>query len=214
MTDTRVLLDPVDDRLYSALVDLVAERGFGELRVTEVLARSGVGRAEFAARYMGLDDCVQKIYEAAVEIFLGLVQDAYEREPYWRDGLRSAAYAAAGWIASHPAETKFAMVDVLQAESEMLRVRREEIFRFCAELLDSARAEAIDPDAIPVSAPVVVIGSVAEMLTRAINRGTPVDPVAAVPQLMYLALRPYIGEPEARAELSIPPPARLRHPRI
>jgi AcrR family transcriptional regulator len=201
-----ILPDPVEDRLYEALVELVAEHGFSGLRLKPLLRRASVDRDDFEARYEDVEDCVLAIYESSVAVFLRGVLEAYDAEDHWRDGLRSAAYAAAGWIADHPGETRFAMVDVLQAEGEMLRVRREEIIQACAKLLDTARVGAADPDAIPTSAPVVVIGSVAEMLTRTINRGSQLEPVAVVPQLMYLALRPYVGEESARAELLIPPP--------
>lgn len=206
MGEAPVLRDHVEDRVWAALADLVAEGGYASLSVEGLLERSGVRRAEFEARYAGIEDCVLQVYEASIDHFLGLVRAAYAAERTWRDGLRAAAYAAAEWIAGHPRKTRFGMVDVLEAESEMVRVRREELFRVCAALIDAGRAEAPDPQAIPASAPILAIGSIAEMLTRQLQGGRAVQPTRMVPQLMYLAVRPYVGEAVAREELLIPPP--------
>ena len=200
--------DPFAERIAPALVDAVFELGYERASMAEVAARAGIGIAELEARYSDKEECVLRVYEALIDDFLARTGLAYDRGASWREALRDSAYAAADWIEEHPRATRFGMVDVLRSESEMVRVRREEIFKVCAELIDAGRADAPDPESIPESAPVLAIGAIAEMLTRRLQSGAEAAPRAMVPEMMCIAVRPYLGEEVAREELSIPPPPR------
>jgi hypothetical protein len=66
---------------------------------------------------------------------------------------------------------------------------------------------APDPDSVPPLAAASVIGAIIQVLARYSSEGDGGrDPVAAVPEMMYLAVRPYLGEEAARRELTMPPP--------
>jgi AcrR family transcriptional regulator len=201
-----LLADPVSDRVWVAMIELNAEGGYAALSVEALVERSGVPRAVFDARYADLDDCVLKVFGEAIEDYEAKVLAAYEAADGWRPGLRAAAYAAADWIAAHPLATRFGTVDVLQARGEMIRVRIERLYRFCAELIDRGRAEAPDPGAIPEFAAQMAIGSITRILVLDLEKSGQVDPVAMVPRMLEMAVRPYVGEESAREELSAPRP--------
>lgn len=201
-----LLVDPVADRVWVAMIELNAEGGYGSLGVEALVERSGVPRAVFDARWTDLDDCVLKVFGEAIEDYERTVLAAYEAGEGWRESLRAAAYAAADWIAAHPLATRFGTVDVLQARGEMIRVRMERLYRFCADLIDRGRAEAPDPDAIPEFAAQMAIGAVTRILVLDLEKGGEVDPVAMVPRMLHLAVRPYVGEEAAREELTAPRP--------
>lgn len=208
--ESRLAGDPRCEAICTAVVETILERGFAAAEVEEVRERAGLSAAGFERRFAGLEDCVLAVYEHYIADFVASVQGAYEAEPGWRDSLRAAGYAASRWIVEHPGETRFGMVEVLGARGEMFRVRREQIFVWCGELIDAGRAEAADPDAVPPAAAVMAIGSIAEMLTNRLRSGRPAHPHSVVPELMYIAVRPYLGEEAAREELEIPPPS-ARH---
>lgn len=201
--------DPFEDPIATAIVDLVVERGYAAATVEEAIERAGISRAEFDRRFTGKEDCVLKVYEAFIAHFENAVQDAFDAQPAWPASLRAAAYAASEWMAKHPNQMRFGAVEVLAAESEMIRVRREEVAQFCMGLVDAGRAVAPDPDAVPDSAPVMVIGSILQLLTHRLEKDPEVDPVGVTPELMYQAVRPYLGEEIARRELSEPQPQPL-----
>jgi hypothetical protein len=90
----------------------------------------------------------------------------------------------------------------------MARLRREEVFTWCARMIDVGREAAPDPAAVPEAAPLIAIGRVIEIATRHASGVLDVDPTATLPELMYAVVRPYLGEDAARAELSMPPPGR------
>jgi hypothetical protein len=97
-------------------------------------------------------------------------------------------------------------VEILAAKSEMMRVRREEAFQFCAELIEAGRAAAPDPDSVSQAASMVAIGSIMNLVALRLQRGEELRVHESVPEMMYAAVRPYLGEEAAREELSLPRP--------
>lgn len=52
-------------RLFMAMIETVAERGYAQTSVADVVARSGVSRATFYEFFTGKDDCFRAAYEMA-----------------------------------------------------------------------------------------------------------------------------------------------------
>jgi AcrR family transcriptional regulator len=203
--------DPFADPLYVALIDIVAERGYERAGAAEVIARAGASGAAFDARFGRWEEFVLCVLGAFIDDFTDRVQHAYDSGPDWRTGLRAAAYESAAWLEQNPRVARFGAVDVLAAREEMIRVRREGVFLYCAGLIDQGREVAPDPAAVPEAAAAMAIGSVAQLLTQRLQAGEGLDTGRMVPALMYQAVRPYLGEEVAREELAMvraAPPAR------
>ena len=97
----------------------------------------------------------------------------------------------------------------LEAAGELVRARREALFRWGASLVDAGRSLAGDPEEVPQRAGLLAVGAVVEELRRSQEGRLEGKIVAAVPRLMYAAVRPYLGEEAARRELEIPLPPDL-----
>lgn len=204
--------DPFQDPIAVAMVEVVVEQGYAETSVEDVVERAGVTRAEFDRRFAGKEDCAQKIFEAFVGDYIWRLETAYRSQEDWRSSLRAAAYEVAEWITENPKLTRFGAVDILAAENEMIRVRRDEAFYYGASLIDRGRSEVADPASVTDTTAEMAIGSIVQLLTHHIQNGTELKPMGMVPQLMYLAVKPYVGEELAREELTAPrpPSPRLR----
>ena len=196
------------DPFALALVEVVCERGFENTRAEDVIARAGADLEEFFSRFADLEDCAIQAFEGFIADFEWRVGSAYFAFSDWRTSLRAAGYEAADWITDHPDLAQFGAVEVLKAKNEMLRVRREEVLSYPARLIDQGRLEAPDPGAVPEAAPLMAIGSVVQLLTHRLQTGEDLDAFATVPQLLYMATRPYVGEELAREELTLPRPPR------
>ena len=194
--------------LAGAVVATVVERGYDAATVEQMIARGGVGKAEFERLFDSKADAVLRVFEAYIDDFERQVKAAFDAAPPWPDSLRAAAYELIRWMREHPDAAPFGMVEVLEA-GEMSRLRREKVFGWCAALIDAGRAVAPEPDAVPEGAALIAVGAVVETISRSSQGTLETDPVELVPQLMYGAVRPYLGEEAARAELSIPPPEDL-----
>ncbi len=194
------------ERIASAMVDLVLRRGYEATTVRAVIERAGVDLADFESHFADKQDCALQIYLANNELFDQQVQAAFAAHDSWRDSLRATAYAAADYFTEHPRRVRFNMIVVLSA-GEMLVAQRDAYLQRIADLIDAGRHELPDPDSVPRSLAESVVGSVFERVLRDTHRGEVLgDPRAVVPELMYIAVRPYLGHEAALEELSIPPP--------
>lgn len=194
--------------LTRATMAVLHERGYQQARIEEFFARAGVGRGDFDSQFCDKAELVLCVMEAFIDDFLTRLLAAYASAPTWPESLRAAAYEVTRWMRDNPDCAWWGMVGVLEAP-DMALVRREDVFKRCAELIDTGRAVAPDPRAVPRSAPLIAVGAIVETVRRYEEGTVIVDPVATVPQLMYAAVRPYLGEEAARRELDIPPPSDL-----
>jgi AcrR family transcriptional regulator len=196
------------ERICEAMLDLVSEQGYEATGLDEVLARAGVPRGDFERLFGSMQECAVFVFESFMAECIGATRRAYDSKAEWPDSLRAAAYALARWLKEHPREVRFGAVEMLWV-SELSQARRELAFQTFAELADGGRAVAEDPDSVPAFSGEAVVGSVAKTLAkRAQQKGT--SPYEFVPQLMYLAVLPYLGEEAAEAELRIPAPEWAR----
>lgn len=194
--------------LAHAVMEVTNERGYELASVEEFVERAGISREEFGHAFSGKAEVTLRVMEACIADFRSRVELAYRSREHWPDNLRAAAYEAARWLTEDPMRTRWGMVSSVDA-GDMVRARREEAFLWCASLIDDGRAVAPDPDAVPAGAPLVGIGAVAETLRRQQEGAVSADTVAIVPEMMYGAVRPYLGEAAARRELEIAPPPDL-----
>jgi AcrR family transcriptional regulator len=194
-----------DHPLSAAVIEVVAERGYQEASIEEIVARADVAPEEFDRLFAGKADAVLQVFEAYIDNFKRRAGGAYDSAGRWPDSLRAAAHELLAWIEDHPHAYRFGMVEVLSA-GEMARVRREELFTWCAGLIDAGREVAPDPDAVPEAAALAAIGAVVETLTFHAAGRVDASLTELGPELMYWAVRPYLGDEVARAELTRPPP--------
>jgi hypothetical protein len=196
--------DPYQDPLALAVVEEVFERG-RQASAPGLIARSGVPASEFHQRHDTLEDCALDAYERFIASFKRRVGGAFNAGSDWRDSLRAAAYETADFMEESPALVGFGMTGVLEMNNELARVRREEVFVFCADLIDRGRTEPSEIEADEAAA-MFAIGSIMQLLTFRLQSGGPIEPHAIVPEMMYAVVRAYKGEAAAQEELEMPRP--------
>ena len=187
-----------------AMLDLVSARGYEAVSVGEVVARAGGDTAEFESLFSSKQDCAVAVLEEVAKENLREVRGAFDSQPSWPDSLRAAAYAHAGWIAANPAKLRFTLLEMVWA-SELTSAVRDNLFAEYIAMVDAGREVAPDPDAVPAQAAQSAVGAIAQVVAK--NFASADDLFALVPEMMYLAVRPYLGEETARRELTTPRPA-------
>jgi AcrR family transcriptional regulator len=198
--------DALGFRIREATIDVVLELGPERATLDEVLACAGVEPADFERRFDGLEDCILRAYWEYTDDFTARLRAAFEREPSWRDSLRAAAYTAARYVRDNPRIVRFGTAQMLRA-GPMAQAQRERHLHQMVDLIDAGRQELDDPSSIGRGVAEAAFGAIYELLIRevATGRGTQ-SAVDFVPELMYIAVRPYLGDEAAREELAIPPP--------
>jgi AcrR family transcriptional regulator len=194
----------------AAIVAEVGTVGFEQAREEQIIERSGVGSEQFYALYSDKAECFIRTYEAMVPEFMARVSAAFTEGSDWLDRLRRTAYASLDYFQEDPARARFTTIELLNAGDHAAALADQSL-NMLVELIDAGRYETEDPESIPRSAAEAAVGSIWSILMTKIRKRELADE-AVVPQLMYVAVLPYLGEEAAREELGRPRPGQKEGP--
>lgn len=194
----------VRKRLRDSMLDLVCELGCRNVTVEAICADAGVGVGEFARIFGSKEDAFVQIFDEEALRFTAALRAGCEGGASWRDGMRIAAYAGARWLRDHPREARFCILETLTA-GEIVQLRREATLRELAGYIDQGRQLLERPDSVSPSFAVAIVGAISEILIRRLGEGRELaEVVDLVPEVMFIAIRPYVDGEDAFEELSIP----------
>jgi AcrR family transcriptional regulator len=194
------------ERIREAAMDLVLAYGYGTPTVEMVVARAGVEPADFERNFTDLEDCCLQIYVENIVAFDEVVFGAFEHPGPWRDRMRAAVYALARFLRDRPRDVRFDVVAMTGA-GPVPRVHRERQLQRFVDLIDLGRQELDDPDSISRSVAECLVGSIYELVVGKLQGGLAEGAAEdIVPDVMYVALRPYLGHAVAMEEFAIPAP--------
>ncbi len=190
--------------LREATLDVVCERGYRSTTVAVICNRAEAGVDEFERIFGSKEDALVQIYREEAGMFLAVANSACELEENWRDGLRAGAYAGARWLRDHPREARFCILEVLGA-GEAAQLQREHLMRTLAVYFDRGRKQLDRDRHVSPTFAAAIVGAISEMLIRRLVEGGDLsDVVDLVPELMYIAVRPFVDGDEAMEELRLP----------
>jgi AcrR family transcriptional regulator len=195
----------------TAVVLTLYERGYPEASVEEFIERARITRAEFDHRFVDKREVTIAVLDAHLGAFVDRVGRAYGAVDGWPDNLRAAGYEISRYMLENPELTWFVMVGVADA-AEVMRAGRDRLFGWAAGLIEEGRAATPEGREVPASASLLAVGATVEALRRRLADGIALDIEGDLPRLMYAAVKPYLGEEAARAELAIELPRDLRSP--
>ena len=122
-------------RLLTAMTDAVAEKGFANTVVADVVARSWVSRATFYKMFRDKEDCFQAAYEMNAALVARFMEMGLEQmggdgsaEPIEKLERVLGLYIDA--VASAPAAARVFLVEVYAAGPEAIAQRRASLDRF------------------------------------------------------------------------------------
>ena len=199
-------------RIVAALIEVAAERGYGETTIELVLERAELDRPAFDRHFRGKYDCFLSAWQELNEECLETMVQAYESSEEWPDRLRAVAYQVIDGLSHDPSRASFG-VEVLAA-GDAARARRDMTMRVIASLIDAGRQEMEDPEAVPHTTAEALAGSAYGQIYSRVVRGAVDELPDLVPQLMSAAVMPYLGIEAAMAELSRESDVRERYGRV
>jgi AcrR family transcriptional regulator len=113
-------------RILGAVVEVVAERGVGDVSVGLVVARASVSRRAFYECFDGLQECLVAVLDGALERAVPLVVEAFAGEGAWQDGMRRALAGMLAFFDEEPALARVCLVELFTA-APVLREHRERV---------------------------------------------------------------------------------------
>jgi len=181
------------------MIEVVSERGYPETRVVDVIGVAGVSRKTFYELFDSKEDCFLAAYDVLLENLLGEATNAFEAGPGapWAERVCAALEVLLKHLAQHPAEARFAIVEVLAAGPKAL-ARRDSALRQFTGFLESGRSEtAVE---LPGITSVAIAGGVNELLYSEILHGAATRLPSRLPDLMFWITLPFLGAEGALAE--------------
>jgi AcrR family transcriptional regulator len=187
-------------QIVAALIEIAAERGYGETTIELILERAGLDRSAFERHFRGKYDCFISAWQDLNEECLATMVKAYESCDEWPDRLRAVAEEVVDGLCRDPSRAAFG-VEVLAA-GDAARARRDMTMRVLAGLIDAGRLQMEDTEAVPHTTAEALAGSAYGQIYSRVVRGQVEELPALVPQLMSAAVMPYLGVEAAMAELN------------
>jgi AcrR family transcriptional regulator len=187
-------------RILDALVEVVAERGFGGVSVELVIARARVSRRTFYEIFDGLEDCFVAILDDGLERSSALILQAFMAEDSWRDGLRAGMATLLLFLDSEPKLTWFWMVDALTAGSWALEHRARNIAKLRTAIVSWWVASRSVVGSPPLAAEGVMASAFGLIHTHLVTR-EPGPLIGLLGPLMGIVTGPYLDQETVAEEI-------------
>lgn len=187
------------NRIHQAMIEVVAERGYPETRVVDVIGVAGVSRKTFYELFDSKEDCFLAAYDVLLGNLLGEATEAFESRAGspWAERVSEAMGALLEHLAAHPYEARFAIVEVLAAGPKAL-ARRDAALRQFTGFLEAGRSETSVE--LPGITSIAIAGGVNELLYSEILHGAVSRLPSRLPDLMFWVTLPFLGAEEATAQ--------------
>lgn len=183
-------------RILDAMVDTVAERGYADTEIEDVIERAGVSRPAFARLFSSKEECFVETISDAVRSLVRTVEAAAPSEASWPERVRLGLAAFVGALVTDPARTRIAMVEAESAGPAATREVRRAYERFVPYFDEGRKVVSYE---LPGPTSDAVVGGIALTVQRQVADGDIQGLWNVLPDLVYFALVPYLGHRRASA---------------
>jgi AcrR family transcriptional regulator len=200
----RLPADPARDRIAAAMVALAGTRGYAQTTVEMVCERAETRRSHFDRRFAGKEDCFLSVHDEVAARFCERVLAAYSGASSWHDRLWAAGWAAMRFFEEDPVRARFLVVEA-NGSGSGAQSRRDRILQRLADILDGGRKELEKPDSVSRCTAEIVAGAIYGTVLGHIESGCVERGEDFLPELVYMAVMPYLGSRAAEDELLVQP---------
>jgi len=181
------------ERALRAFTSVVAEQGYANTTVDQVVKRASMSATTFYAHFKGKEDAMMAAIDSAGAQMVAVTLPAFRRAPDWPQGIRAGLVALFNYLASRPALARLIVVEVYAAGPAAIECRTKAL-RPLERLLMKGHERS--PEA-PAIATEMITGGLISLAYRQIRDAGPEALTALVPLCTYLALAPFVGAEEA-----------------
>lgn len=188
------------ERLIIAMLNAVAELGYLETNVQDVIDRAGVSRPTFYEHFSNKEDCFLAAFDTGAERLRRKVESAVgEGGDIWRDRVRRGLEALLRFASGEPDTARTMVVEARAASAAAVR-RRVELLDEFARCLDEEARQLLP--SVGTQSPLTasgIVGGVESLLYSRLCKHEYDQLEALLPSLMYFVVLPYEGH-EAASE--------------
>jgi AcrR family transcriptional regulator len=181
------------ERLLRALAAVVAEKGYPDTTVAEVVERASTSQRTFYEHFKNKEDAIVAALDSGSAHMLAAALPAFRRAPDWKHAVHDTIEAMFCWGAEEPEYARMGGKEMYAAGTRALD-QREVVTEGMEGLL--APGYELKPDTPPIAAEAVG-GALYELLYDHVNKKGPATLPDLVPTLVYVTLAPFLEAEEA-----------------
>jgi AcrR family transcriptional regulator len=190
------------ERIITALVDTVAERGYNATTVANITKAAAVSRRTFYEHFADKEACFLAAYEMVAGHIRESMQVAAEAFEEWPQQVRAALATMLRFLAGEPELARVCMIEPVAAGGGITAHPPASRAGF-VEILKAGRPEHAGERPLPEATEATLVGGIVSLIVREINAGRTGQLEQLLPDLVELTLAPYLGA-ERAAELARP----------
>jgi AcrR family transcriptional regulator len=180
------------ERVLEALAHCCGEKTFAATTIADIVARAGVSRRTFYKLFRNKRDC----FEAAVNVFAeelsAVVAATAAGEGTWQELVRSGIAEVLGLLAAKPDFANLALVEAIAVDPILMGRYWDPVLDAVAERSHLGRRRLPSPDAARAA-----VGTAQVLIARQLTAGRSERLPELLPDLVYIAMTPYMGQEAA-----------------
>jgi AcrR family transcriptional regulator len=184
------------ERIVTALVDSVAERGYNATTVADITKAASVSRRTFYEHFADKEACFLVAYEMVTDHLLGSMRAAAASYEEWPQKVRAALATLLRFLAAEPELARLSMIEPIAAGGEIADRYRASL-QGLVEILKAGHPEPASGRPLPEATEETLVGGIVSLIVREISAGRADRLEKLLPDVVELTLAPYLGVEEA-----------------
>jgi AcrR family transcriptional regulator len=181
------------ERILRALAAVVAEKGYPDTTVADIVDRAGASQRTFYEYFDNKEDAIVAALDSGSAYMLAAALPAFRRAPDWPHAVHDTQEAMFAFGAEEPEYARLGGVEMYAAGKRALD-QREVVTESMEGLL--AQGYELKPETPPIAAEAIG-GALYSLLYDHVNKKGPETLPDLVPTLVYVTLAPFLEEREA-----------------
>jgi AcrR family transcriptional regulator len=183
------------ERIFSALLSVVREKGYGAMTLDDVADSSEMSFSTFYSHFRTKEDAVLATYDAGIAQMFAAALPAFQRAPDWPQAVRAGLEGMLAFVAREPGWAFLGLTEVMAVGPRGMERRDNGIATFETLL---APGFEIAPRLPPVVGQAIG-GALFHVLSEHVGRRGAERAPELLPTLTLLALAPFVGSEPAAA---------------
>lgn len=185
-------------RILMATIEATAVSGYARMSVEDIVRGAGVSRRTFYELYANKHDAFLAAFDDAAGALLHTVHAASERETMFEGKVIAGFRALVDTLAATPGPAQVCIVEALAAGPAAIE-RRTAVMAAFVKVIEDNATMVPGSRSLPALTAETIVGGVYETIFRRIVSGRVQELPALLPDLIELALLPYVGPRAAAA---------------
>jgi AcrR family transcriptional regulator len=183
-------------RLFDAIIETVAVRGYDRTTVSRVLCTADVQEAVFTEHFRDKHDCFMQAVDERIGHVERVALELFEMKAPWHERVRLGLEMLLSGLTEHPTAARVVLVDMLGAGPAACE-RHRMAFELFTALVEEGRSYSTDTEHLPPQTSEAIVGGIVSILHRRVLQGDTDGLVQLHPDLTYFALLPYLEHEQA-----------------